>query len=145
MSTDTFETAQLPQLHTWGTGEWRKSAACRGADINVFFPEKGRLSVVNASKSKVFCMQCSVRFDCLKFAVDNYITVGTYGGVSPSDRRGLTSDSVTESHTKFSLVDALGILTRAKDETPVATLSRIIGESEQWIKEQVANGGDFLF
>lgn len=145
MSVDTNEYIQLPQLASWGNDAWRQVAACRGTDVNVFFPEKGPLSVINAGKSKVFCMQCSVRFDCLKFAVDNFIKVGTYGGLSPTDRRSITSENISEEHTKFRLTDAYATLRRAKDKTPVATLSRIIGETEEWVKEQLANGGDFLF
>lgn len=145
MSVDTNEYIQLPQLESWGDGVWRQQAACRGTDVNVFFPEKGPKSVIHAGQSKVYCMQCSVRFECLKFAVDNFIKVGTYGGLSPSDRRAITSENVSEAHTKFSLGDAIGTLKRAQDRAPFATLARIIGETEEWIKEQISNGGDFVF
>jgi WhiB family redox-sensing transcriptional regulator len=32
------------------------------------------------------CGQCPVRIDCLKYALDNRITVGLYGGLLPEDR-----------------------------------------------------------
>lgn len=145
MSADTPDLLDLPLFSAWGNDEWRKRAACKGADITIFFPEKGRMSVVNAGRSKIYCMQCPVRFECLKFAVDNYITVGTYGGLSPSDRRGLTSETVSERHAKFSLAKAHATLVRAQDDAPVETLARIVCESPEWVKEQLKHGGDFFF
>lgn len=145
MSPDTNDLIELPSLSSWGDDEWRKRAACKGADITIFFPEKGRMSVVNAGRSKIYCMQCSVRFDCLKFAVENFITIGTYGGLSPSDRRGITASTVSEDHIKFTLAKAHATLTRAQDDAPVETLARIVCETPEWVKEQLENGGDFRF
>lgn len=139
------ELIQLPKLYNWGDDAWRKDAACKGVDTKIFFPEKGPLSVVHASKSKSYCMGCSVRFPCLKFAVENYMQVGTYGGVSPNDRREITKDNLNEDMVKFSLQEGYAILKRSKDEAPVATLARLTGETEEWVKEHLANDFDYRF
>lgn len=138
------EHIQLPQLESWGDGAWRKRAACRGANTAVFFPEKGPLSVVHANKSKAYCMGCAVRFECLKFAVENSINVGTYGGVSPHDRRGLDAATLTPEDALISLPEAFAILKRAKDPSPIATLSSLIGESEDTVKDMLLRGVDYF-
>lgn len=64
-------------------GEWALSAACRGADPDIFFPERGDL----AEPALVVCRRCPVRQECLDFAISNREKVGIWGGLTAEDRR----------------------------------------------------------
>lgn len=143
MTTETGRDPELPQLLNWGDDKWRKKAACIGADIDFFFPEKtSPLTNFQIASAKAICLRCTVKVECLKFAVENGITNGTYGGVSPKDRRTLTVDAITEDTVKLRLKKAYRYLKTALDEAPFATLARLMGESEEWVKEQVERDAD---
>lgn len=106
---------QLPKLHNWGEDQWREKAFCRGKDTNWFFPEneslegltllqKKRRKYVNSktdpdgpsnrlSQARLLCARCEVRDECLKFALENCIAHGMWGGQPPRDRRRMTVDN----------------------------------------------------
>ncbi len=65
--------------------DWRYRAACRGADLSVFFPGRGE----PAEPARQICAGCPVRQPCLEFALSNGITHGIWGGLAERDRRGL--------------------------------------------------------
>jgi len=107
---------QLPKLENWGDDGWRERAACRGSDTRLFFPEKEDLSELTLlqkrrrqthkdftdpklpgnmiSQARLLCVKCPVRKDCLRFAIENGIVHGLYGGIPPRERRGLTVDNL---------------------------------------------------
>jgi WhiB family transcriptional regulator, redox-sensing transcriptional regulator len=66
---------------------WRELAACRGADLNLFFPERGE----SAEAARRVCAACPVREPCLDYAITNRITHGIWGGLSERERRALQS------------------------------------------------------
>lgn len=78
MSDDTL-TATLAA----GDRPWVAHAACRGADPNLFFPERG----APVGPAKAICRACPVRVECLTWALDNNETEGIWGGSSGKDRR----------------------------------------------------------
>lgn len=65
---------------------WKQWAACQGADPELFFPDGGDIKLSHA-KAKEFCSDCIVYKDCLKFAMDNGITYGVWGGLTPIERQ----------------------------------------------------------
>jgi hypothetical protein len=65
--------------------DWITGAACRGADIDLFFPERGR----PATEAKAICSQCPVASECLAYAVTHRIKEGIWGGTTEIDRRRL--------------------------------------------------------
>jgi WhiB family transcriptional regulator, redox-sensing transcriptional regulator len=67
---------------------WREQAACRGADLNLFFPGRGE----SAGPARRICTQCPVRQQCLEFAVSNRTVYGIWGGLTGPERRALQSD-----------------------------------------------------
>jgi WhiB family redox-sensing transcriptional regulator len=69
------------------TGGWRYRAACRGADLNLFFPGRGE----SAEPARRVCARCPVREPCLDYALDQGITHGIWGGLAERDRRSLRS------------------------------------------------------
>jgi len=62
---------------------WMLHAKCRGLTPTAFFPSDG-LGVEDAQH---VCTDCSVRTDCLGFALDNRIDHGVWGGTSERERR----------------------------------------------------------
>jgi len=66
---------------------WRELAACRGADLNLFFPGRGE----SAGLARRICAGCPVREPCLDYALSNGITHGIWGGLAERDRRPLRS------------------------------------------------------
>jgi hypothetical protein len=72
-----------PSVPAW-TG-WRYQAACRGADLEVFFPGRGE----SAEPARRVCAGCPVRQPCLDYAISHGITHGIWGGLAERDRRPL--------------------------------------------------------
>lgn len=74
------------------TEAWKTRAACRGMDVNLFYPRRGE-SVVAAV---AVCNRCPVRSECLAYALEppndealNIFRFGIWGGKSERARRRL--------------------------------------------------------
>jgi WhiB family redox-sensing transcriptional regulator len=65
---------------------WHQYGACRGADPNMFFPERGE----SVKEAKAVCARCPVRAECLEYALENHEVVGIWGGLSARERRQLS-------------------------------------------------------
>ena len=66
---------------------WRELAACRGTELEVFFPGRGE----SAGPARQVCAACPVRQPCLDYAISNRITHGIWGGLTERERRALRS------------------------------------------------------
>ena len=66
-----------------GMPPWTEEANCKGADADVFFPERG----ASTRKAKSICRACTVQDDCLEFAIENSEKFGIWGGLSERERR----------------------------------------------------------
>lgn len=79
----------LPSLNVVGDQSWRAKARCKGLSVDLFFPKRDDIcaSHLMVASSRLVCAGCSVRKECLNFAVENVITHGMYGGTMPKDRR----------------------------------------------------------
>jgi WhiB family redox-sensing transcriptional regulator len=64
---------------------WRELAACRGAELNLFFPGRGE----SAGPARRVCAGCPVRQPCLDYAITNRISHGIWGGLTERERRAL--------------------------------------------------------
>jgi WhiB family redox-sensing transcriptional regulator len=62
---------------------WRKRAACRGVDPDIFFP----MSDEDAEEAKSICRGCDVHEACLAFALANRERDGVWGGATERERR----------------------------------------------------------
>jgi WhiB family transcriptional regulator, redox-sensing transcriptional regulator len=74
-----------PVVRLWAG--WRYRAACRGADLDLFFPGRGE----SAEPARQICAVCPVRQPCLDYALSRGIVHGIWGGLSERDRRALRS------------------------------------------------------
>ncbi len=62
---------------------WQDYANCRGADADLFFPERG----ASTRKAKAICAACQVQAECLEFAITESEKFGIWGGLSERERR----------------------------------------------------------
>jgi WhiB family transcriptional regulator, redox-sensing transcriptional regulator len=64
---------------------WQDQANCLGVDPDLFFPERG----ASTREAKEVCRGCTVRMDCLEYALVNGEKFGIWGGLSERERRRL--------------------------------------------------------
>lgn len=62
---------------------WREMAACRGMDPSIFFPATG--GNVHGPALAV-CARCTVRANCLNYAMDHREDDGVWGGTEGAER-----------------------------------------------------------
>ena len=72
---------------------WRDSAKCRGISPDFFFPFAS--DEVRVAEAKSFCADCSVRSECLDFAITTRQEHGVWGGASEKDRRRILRNRTT--------------------------------------------------
>jgi WhiB family transcriptional regulator, redox-sensing transcriptional regulator len=64
---------------------WRKRAACRGLDSEIFYPDTE--DEIDALEAKSVCAQCPVRQPCLEHALAHREREGIWGGTTERERR----------------------------------------------------------
>ena len=62
---------------------WQDEANCKGANADLFFPERG----ASTRTAKGICRECQVQGDCLEFAITTGEKFGIWGGMSERERR----------------------------------------------------------
>lgn len=68
--------------------EWRRLAACRDTDPDLFFPVGTTgPAIEQIENAKAVCRQCDVREECLKFALATNQDSGIWRGTSEEERR----------------------------------------------------------
>jgi WhiB family transcriptional regulator, redox-sensing transcriptional regulator len=67
----------------FGRPDWQRYGACRGEDIESFIPNRGG----TFSTARDLCRECSVRLECLDFAMADDEIVGMWGGTTERERR----------------------------------------------------------
>lgn len=68
------------------TPEWMRSAACKGSTA-LFFPSAQTVGQVDLIReAKALCAACSVRAECLAFALE-HPQKGIWGGTTERERR----------------------------------------------------------
>ena len=69
---------------------WRRGAACRGCDVELFFPVGTTGPAIDQiASAKAVCSTCPVRADCLDFALVTNQEAGVWGGATEEERRRL--------------------------------------------------------
>ena len=67
--------------------EWREFANCFGVPKEIFFDDNPKTMMKSAKIAAKFCDNCSVKQECLDYAIDNNISAGIFGGLSRKQRR----------------------------------------------------------
>lgn len=73
-----------------GHNDWRKKAACRGHDPNIYVPQK-KSSKDTTHYDKSTCDSCVVKRECLDYALANRAKKGLWGGTTPQQREKMYS------------------------------------------------------
>ena len=68
--------------------DWQTNAACHEVDPEIFFPERGGSS----KAARTVCNRCSVRAQCLEYALNNKEQFGIWGGTSERERRRIRKE-----------------------------------------------------
>jgi WhiB family transcriptional regulator, redox-sensing transcriptional regulator len=70
--------------------DWRHRARCRDVDPELFFPV-GTTGPAEAQvqSAKAICTLCTVREECLQWALDTAQDAGVWGGLSEEERRAM--------------------------------------------------------
>ena len=70
--------------------DWRDTAACRDSEPNLFFPIGSTGPAVDQIEAaKAICGECTVREDCLTYALETNQEAGVWGGYAEDERRRL--------------------------------------------------------
>ncbi|MDP5227365.1 MULTISPECIES: WhiB family transcriptional regulator [Arthrobacter] len=69
---------------------WQAESLCAQTDPEAFFPEKGG----STRDAKKVCAACTVRQQCLEYALSNDERFGIWGGLSERERRRLRKRAV---------------------------------------------------
>ena len=72
-----------------GMPSWTEEANCKGADADIFFPERG----ASTRKAKSICRACSVQEECLEFAIDQSENL-EFGADFQKEKEDVLKDSV---------------------------------------------------
>jgi WhiB family redox-sensing transcriptional regulator len=74
----------------WDTHDWRRSAACRDTEPDLFFPVGTTgPAVEQIETAKRVCRACEAQEHCLDFALTTNQESGVWGGTSEEERRKL--------------------------------------------------------
>jgi WhiB family redox-sensing transcriptional regulator len=79
-----------------GMPSWTEEGNCKGADADIFFPERG----ASTRKAKSICRACSVQEDCLEFAIENSEKFGIWGGLSERERRRIKRQRIDDNEIR---------------------------------------------
>lgn len=83
--------------------DWRELAACRDSDPSLFFPIGTTGPAVDQIElARAICAQCSVRDECLNYALETNQEAGVWGGYAEDDRRRLRKRWLAERRRRAS-------------------------------------------
>jgi WhiB family redox-sensing transcriptional regulator len=63
--------------------DWQRYGACRGEDVQAFIPNLGG----NFTRARELCRGCTVRSECLDFALADEDLAGMWAGTTAPERR----------------------------------------------------------
>ena len=83
--------------------DWREIAACRDSEPNLFFPIGTTGPAIDQIEAaKVVCVDCSVREECLNYALATNQEAGVWGGYAEDERRRLRKRWLAERRRRAS-------------------------------------------
>lgn len=71
---------------------WQEQGACRNMDTSLFFyedNERGPDKEARIASAKAICGTCTVRTECLEFALQIKEDYGIWGGYTPEERQSI--------------------------------------------------------
>lgn len=84
---------------------WQVRAACRGPQAVVFFPpsyvERKEERLSREREAKSLCRTCSVRTDCLEYALRIKEPHGIWGGLNESERKQVLDRRIAQPRVRL--------------------------------------------
>jgi WhiB family redox-sensing transcriptional regulator len=75
---------------TYGHETWRRWAACRHSEPELFFPTRDTgTAATEIERAKAVCAACPVQAACLRFAFATNQEFGVWGGQDEDERKAL--------------------------------------------------------
>jgi len=106
---------------------WRKEALCKDTDPELFFPvgSTGQaLQQITAAKS--VCGECTVKTECLEFAIETNQDCGIWGGTSEDERRDIRRKMAAARRAARATHQKMSAATfAARWQLPVALLAQL--------------------
>lgn len=85
-----------PTLKSPDDGKWRVFAECEKAGNVAFFANASNKQALKIALS--FCDVCAVKRECLRFAIDNEILEGVWGGLTAKQRKTISVSVMLQSN-----------------------------------------------
>jgi WhiB family redox-sensing transcriptional regulator len=92
------------------SAEWFDDAACKGQPSDLWFPDNGEV----CEAAKQVCNGCSVRGECLAYALTNRIDYGVWGGASAKQRQRMRRKNVAGTLSPSPLLHRLQLLAETR-------------------------------
>lgn len=97
----------------WDVDDWRKYAACKDTDPDLFFPVGTTGPALDQiAAAKRVCCACEAQPQCLEFALTTNQEAGVWGGTSEEERRKLRKAWLTQRRRASGSQTRLGVLPR---------------------------------
>lgn len=85
------------RTHDWDNLAWRSRSACRDSDPDVFFPIGSTgPALEQIETAQRICTACTVRDECLDFALETNQEAGIWGGITEEERRKVRKARLAE-------------------------------------------------
>jgi WhiB family redox-sensing transcriptional regulator len=110
------------------SGNWRSRGACGSADPDLFFPiSSSGASRHQEARAKAVCAQCTVRAECLDYALASRQVHGVWGGLGEAElaavRRGRLAP---DGHPARERIPGTGRVSRGARHRPPAAYQRAV-------------------
>jgi WhiB family transcriptional regulator, redox-sensing transcriptional regulator len=103
--------------------DWADHAACLREDPELFFPNgNSGPALIQIEEVKAVCNRCPVVDACLRFALENGMTAGVWGGLTEGERRALTRSTVRPGPSSDESQNAVMWLIDARHGSPAGVL-----------------------
>lgn len=80
---------------------WQEQALCASTDPEAFFPEGNG----STAEAKLVCKQCSVKSECLNYALTHDESSGIWGGLTERERSRLKERQIENMHLDYAIAN----------------------------------------
>lgn len=114
--------------------EWMADGLCRQVGADPFFPEPGE----NLREAKLICGRCTVRTQCLQYALEHEERFGLWGGLSEVERRPLYANAtvipIGRRGKQITAEVEQRIVEFLKEPMTIRSIARAVGVAEKTVR-----------
>jgi WhiB family transcriptional regulator, redox-sensing transcriptional regulator len=109
--------------------DWRESAECRGAPINLFYPEGAEIS----HEALALCERCPVKQECQDYGVV-FEDWGIFGGLTATERKKIRNNQGIYTNHRASITNKVRAVKKNEIEKQDAMLRALIIQQDNELK-----------